>query len=1555
MTFKTLIKLFSVTLFTAVLALTACANGGFSKKNTYEGQFKDVAETSWYKNDVAAAFELGFVNGTSDSQYSPNNTVTVAEAITMASRVHAEYNGKTISETNGGKWYDAYVDYAKKNGIITENQFDSYTREIKRFEMAEVFHDAMGKEYYTAINDVVFIPDVPIGSFYWDKLITLYNAGVVMGNDEYGSFSPDASIKRSECAAIINRVALPENRIKKTLSDFTSENAYVLCYNIGMGGSKEGINSGWVLDNRGGTAKTDNSGATAIGDVSEKYGTCFIREFNFIPNGRLVLETQISAMDDGAYFEYVDIEGNAVYQLKIIDGKWNILRPEGYITTGIAGGLTNVRAVIDLDSGKADTYLNGIYCSRTDLLSDNILSFRVGMDEKGLGTVTISKVNMVVNYGLYENFGLFGVDEVYGWKKSDSVYISSEQLYFGTGGVLSKEFEKELSGTICAENYFISRDGKDFKIKLGDRLTIEGKDKKLLANGKEMYNLTQNMWYRLRAEIDTVNGTSDILLNGRSVGITSLLAGEKINSISFESSGDFGVDNVYVYELHEYADYVPEPTTRANLDDYIVGLNICSLWRNGTHYGWACISAHDEPIPVIGMYDEGNPETADWEIKYMVEHGIDFQAFCWYAESNIAPLKYPSNCEQLHNGYMYAKYSDYMKYCILWEAANASHFKSSYFRNHVIPYWFENYFLDPRYMTIDNQLVLPIFGSNTLIKDDYFGSVEGVKAEFDYLEEVARSYGFDGVLFFACGSSSDQLANMGFDGAYAYNWGSGGKEYQHNVTNITNSAKNQKMYTIPTISVGFDSIPWHGERYGNMTVEDFRKSQVWVKDTYLPEHSAKYSWADKFVWMSTWNEYGEGTYIMPSGLNGFGYVDVLRDEYTNLEVNHEDVVPTLRQKERITHLYPQYAKLLRRDGWYYYDRDKADVDSELTNKLFINGVDVQSNAEDMFIIPPKMQDARLLFPFNPSAAVNFILGCHYEYRKDAGTLKIFANGHEVFFKVGYDRYRLDGVEYDLGYTVELFDGLVMLDFEKLGKDLGYKTEVKDGNVYIYTDTFDILWKALAERKTGIWEFNNDYDNEGFSSSSMTLVTNDGAMKMTTISNTNDPISTYLQETFPKDFYTKKFTALEVRCRYKYTTPGGGKSNLAFYYITDLDETYAENKCLRLHLNDLDSNGEWVTLRMDLLGESNWQSADRLLGLRFDPFNGQGEMEVDYIRFIEDPDFVYVPIEERPIEIINGDAEGDMNPYFSGNATITRVTDPDNKDNHVWKVQSASGLQYTYFRQSAIFKPYTAYKVDFDIKLIESNKNGGDGPTSTTFNVNFRYADKGAFNDFDHVVSQVSNTSINTSDGWKHCSATYVTGKIDNNRNSEFTIYMNPNGDYGFHYYLDNIVVEEIEDYEIKVPLIETFTWENAKGKMLLDFEDENEKYYVSSANKKNVQNGKLYLEVVAPVYDIQVGTESVYFDAKDYKAVAIRFKAQKVESENPFFQVFFATESSPELSESMSGKCAYSILREDDEAFMTAVIDFSENASWNGKITKLRFDPANSAGEYIIDKIFLVE
>ena len=118
------------------------------------------------------------------------------------------------------KWYDMYIDYAVENGIIGKTQYteSEYSRNIKRSEICDMFALAVPDEsYFAPINDVKGIPDVLRDSTNADIYLTFYKAGVLLG-DENGNFKPNADIKRSEIAAIINRIALPESRVKGTVN-----------------------------------------------------------------------------------------------------------------------------------------------------------------------------------------------------------------------------------------------------------------------------------------------------------------------------------------------------------------------------------------------------------------------------------------------------------------------------------------------------------------------------------------------------------------------------------------------------------------------------------------------------------------------------------------------------------------------------------------------------------------------------------------------------------------------------------------------------------------------------------------------------------------------------------------------------------------------------------------------------------------------------------------------------------------------------------------------------------------------------------------------------------------------------------------------------------------------------------------------------------------------------------------------------------------------------------------------------------------------------------------
>ena len=119
------------------------------------------------------------------------------------------------AENKNEKWYDMYVDYALDNNIIAKGDYESedYTRNATRAELCWLLAAALPEQYFNPINNVTAIPDMDKNDYYADIVLMLYKAGVVLGDGE-GNFNAQSDIKRSETAAIINRVALPENRVK---------------------------------------------------------------------------------------------------------------------------------------------------------------------------------------------------------------------------------------------------------------------------------------------------------------------------------------------------------------------------------------------------------------------------------------------------------------------------------------------------------------------------------------------------------------------------------------------------------------------------------------------------------------------------------------------------------------------------------------------------------------------------------------------------------------------------------------------------------------------------------------------------------------------------------------------------------------------------------------------------------------------------------------------------------------------------------------------------------------------------------------------------------------------------------------------------------------------------------------------------------------------------------------------------------------------------------------------------------------------------------------------
>jgi len=225
----------------APFASAAAGMDNFQKTQTYNaGQFADVKSADWFAPGVQSAFELGLMKGSSDTAFKPTGNLTVAEALTIACRLHSIYaaNGETFVQ--GNPWYQVYVDYAVANKIMTAGQLTP-TAQITREQFAYLMCGAIPESDLNAINTITEIPDEKAASTYGGFVYRLYNAGVLTGSDKYGTFKPTTAIQRGEVATIVTRMADKSQRIK-----FTPEKAVTDIQLSGKTTIMVGENTIWV-------------------------------------------------------------------------------------------------------------------------------------------------------------------------------------------------------------------------------------------------------------------------------------------------------------------------------------------------------------------------------------------------------------------------------------------------------------------------------------------------------------------------------------------------------------------------------------------------------------------------------------------------------------------------------------------------------------------------------------------------------------------------------------------------------------------------------------------------------------------------------------------------------------------------------------------------------------------------------------------------------------------------------------------------------------------------------------------------------------------------------------------------------------------------------------------------------------------------------------------------------------------------------------------------------------------------------------------------------------
>lgn len=337
--------------------------------------------------------------------------------------------------------------------------------------------------------------------------------------------------------------------------------------------------------------------------------------------------------------------------------------------------------------------------------------------------------------------------------------------------------------------------------------------------------------------------------------------------------------------------YVPEPKPVRGA--FEVGAYYFPGWNTAGR--WQPVQRFPERRPVLGWYREGDPEVADWQIKWAVEHGITFFAYDWYWSQGNRSLEHG-----LHDGYFKARYRHLLKFCLLWANHNPPHTSTHEDCLAVTRYWIENYFRRPEHLTIDGKPAVIIFSTHRLTED--LGSA-GVKKAFEAMRAECVRAGLKGLYLIGCvgdAGGARHAALEGYDSVTAYNWpglGMSGEGKRAPFETLVPAYRRQwehimEQSPIPLLPLplcgGWDSRPWHGEnnliRFGR-TPELFQRHLLDAKQVLGKQGT------NNIVLVEAWNEWGEGSYIEPHQEFGFGYLDAIREVFTDAPKAHDDVTP----------------------------------------------------------------------------------------------------------------------------------------------------------------------------------------------------------------------------------------------------------------------------------------------------------------------------------------------------------------------------------------------------------------------------------------------------------------------------------------------------------------------------------------------------------------------------------------------------------------------------------------------------------------------------------------
>jgi hypothetical protein len=341
------------------------------------------------------------------------------------------------------------------------------------------------------------------------------------------------------------------------------------------------------------------------------------------------------------------------------------------------------------------------------------------------------------------------------------------------------------------------------------------------------------------------------------------------------------------------------------------------LWPEGTgeweviKKGTPRFEGHYQPrLPLWGYEMDNDPKVVERWIDVAVDHGVNVFVYDWYWYDGGPFLE-----SALNDGFLKAKNNSKMQFYIMW----ANHdVKRNYWNVHkfkddtsllwkgavdwenfkiIVDRVINQYFKQSNYFKIDGKPVFSIFSIENLL-ESFGGSIEETCKALDYFREKVKKAGFPDLhIQWNQGGGSvmsketatrfaQRVKDMGFNSVAMYNMGGLNEDYLvYGSNSLKIRAQLDSILDVPVfpcVSIGWDDTPRFPEK-GKKDVVHYHNTPVSFAALLFKakEYADNHPDQPKLISINAWNEWVEGSYLLPDMLNGFGYLKAVKKVFGN--------------------------------------------------------------------------------------------------------------------------------------------------------------------------------------------------------------------------------------------------------------------------------------------------------------------------------------------------------------------------------------------------------------------------------------------------------------------------------------------------------------------------------------------------------------------------------------------------------------------------------------------------------------------------------------------------